>query len=308
MDEYIINTNNLTRYFGKKCVISSINFKIPKGCVFALLGRNGAGKTTLIRMLLGFLEPTRGSSAVFGCDSINLTSEIRSKIGYLAEGHNVYGWMKISECESFQSSFFPGWNHNIFNKVISHFNLDPTSKVRELSRGERAGLCLALTMAQDPELLVLDDPALGLDPIARRSLLESMVYLTRKGEKTILFSSHLLSDVERVADRISIIKKGALNTECTLDTFRQSISRIILHFSGSPPEIGTIPGLLHSFTCENRITVSLLGYDENTEHMLKKLGTEKIEKVPLSLEDAFISYLREGEQKSFFTENSGDIS
>jgi len=308
MDEYIINANDLTRYFGKRCVISSLNLKIPRGCVFALLGRNGAGKTTLIRMMLGFLEPTRGSSAVFGCDSMDLTPEIRSRIGYLAEGHNVYGWMKIAECESFQSSFFPSWNHAIFKKVISHFDLDPSSKVRELSRGERAGLCIALTMAQDPELLVLDDPALGLDPVARRSLLESMVYLTQKGEKTILFSSHLLSDVERVADRISIIDKGILRTECTLDTFRRNISRIVLHFSGPPPDIGSIPGLLHSFTTENRITLALFGYDENTEHTLKKLGAEKTEKVPLSLEEAFISYLREGEQKSFFSENSGDIS
>ncbi len=175
---------------------------MPAGSIYGFLGRNGMGKTTTIRILLGLEEPTRGGTRVFGEDSRRLRPETRARIGYLPEGHHVYGWMTVRECGQFQAAFFPKWNQHIFDVVITHFRLTPKMKAGHLSRGQRAGLCLAMTLAPEPELLVLDDPALGLDPVARRSLLQSMLYVTRQPNRTILFSSHLLSDVERVADRI----------------------------------------------------------------------------------------------------------
>ena len=200
-EQPVIQTRGLTRYFGTKCAVQDLNLEVPRGCVFAFLGRNGSGKSTTIRMLLGLLRPDRGEARVLGGDSRQLTPELRARVGYLTEEHQLYGWMTVRQAGEFQSAFYPRWNEKIFRGVIGHFGLKPEAQVKHLSRGMRAGLCLALTLAPDPELLMLDDPALGLDPVARRSLVESMIYLTRRSDRTIFFSSHHLGDVERVAAR-----------------------------------------------------------------------------------------------------------
>ncbi|MGO9585419.1 MAG: ABC transporter ATP-binding protein, partial [Limisphaerales bacterium] len=191
-EQVVIRTRGLTRYFGARPAVYDLNLEVPRGCVFAFLGRNGSGKTTTIRMLLGLLEPTRGEGNILGHDIRSLPPEARARIGYLTEEHQLYGWMSVKECGEFQSQFYPRWNEKVFRGVIGHFSLKPTARVKDLSRGERAGLCLGLTLAPEPELLILDDPALGLDPVAHRSLIESMIYLTRRSDRTIFFSSHQL--------------------------------------------------------------------------------------------------------------------
>jgi len=171
----VIETTGLTRYFGARKAVDGLTMAVPRGSVFAFLGRNGSGKTTTIRMLLGLTEPTRGSSRVLGEDSQHLTPEIRARVGYMSESHSLYKWWTVRECGEYQSRFYPRWNNRIFQAVTDHFHLNPKAKAGDLSRGERAGLSLAITLAPEPELLILDDPALGLDPVARRSLLESMI-------------------------------------------------------------------------------------------------------------------------------------
>jgi ABC-2 type transport system ATP-binding protein len=174
--------------------VDSLSFSVPRGSVFAFIGRNGSGKTTTIRMLLGLLKSTRGSAAILGCNSAALPPAARARIGYMAEGHPVYRWMRVSQYESFQSGFYAHWNRDIFAAVIDYFAIDRRTKSGDLSHGQRAGLHLAMTLAIEPELLMLDDPATGLDPAARRSLLEAMLYFTRSRERTIFFSTHLLDD------------------------------------------------------------------------------------------------------------------
>ena len=130
MADLAISTCNLTRYFGSKCAVNQVNLQVPRGSVFALLGRNGSGKTTAIRMLLGLLAPTRGSAEILGCDSTKLTAAVRARIGYLTESHFVYGWMRVHECEKFQSQTFPRWNHKIFSAVVDYFRLDANAKAK----------------------------------------------------------------------------------------------------------------------------------------------------------------------------------
>jgi len=146
LGENVIEARGLTRYFGGRCVVDTLDLAVPRGCIFGFLGRNGAGKSTTIRMLLGLLAPTRGSASVLGFDSRALPPDVRARIGYLAEGHHVYGWMSVAECGRFQSAFYPRWNDRVFQSVLSHFGLKETARAGDLSRGERAGLCLALTL------------------------------------------------------------------------------------------------------------------------------------------------------------------
>lgn len=299
-DDFAIETQGLTRYYGARRVVAPLDLRVPRGTIVGFLGRNGAGKSTTIRMLLGLVPPTRGSATVLGHDCTALPPEARARIGYLAEGHPVYGGMRVEECGRFQSRFYPRWNDEIFRGVVAHFGLKRTALAGDLSRGERAGLCLALTLAPEPELLILDDPALGLDPVARRSLLQSMLYVTRRADRTILFSSHLLSDVERVADRIAVLDGGVLRANCTLDTFRRRVRQYVLHFPDTAPPLPPVPGLLHSFRAGREIVLTLANPDAATDRLLAGLGAERIETVPLGLEEAFIDYLGERRARVFF--------
>jgi len=307
MSEYVIETQGLTKYFGKTCVVSELNLKVPKGSIFGFLGRNGAGKSTTIRMLLGLLEPSRGSAHVLGRDCTNLSPDDRARIGYLPEGHHVYGWMTIEECGRFQSAFYKHWNSSIFDAVISHFRLDRKNRAGNLSRGQRAGLCLALVLAPEPELLILDDPALGLDPVARRSLIQSMLYVTRTTDRTILFSSHLLSDVERVADEIAVLDRGMLRASCKLETFRQHVRQFVIRHDGNEPPLPDLPGLLQTFRTDTEMSLTFANIGPAEIQRIQALTGNLIEEVPLSLEDAFVSYVGERGAKSFFTKDLEDV-
>ncbi len=297
----VIEIDHLTKYYGKREIVRDLSLLVPGGSIYGFLGRNGMGKTTTIRILLGMEEPTRGSTRVFGEDSRTLAPQTRARIGYLPEGHHVYGWMTVRECGRFQASFFPKWNQDIFETVITHFRLTPKMKGGQLSRGQRAGLCLAMTLAPEPELLVLDDPALGLDPVARRSLLQSMLHVTRQPNRTILFSSHLLSDVERVADRIVVLDGGVLRADCTVETFRDRLRHYVLKFKGTPPSTPGIPGLLESFRTDHELALTVANASAETEALLAALGPESLEPVEMTLEDAFVSYVGERGEKTFFT-------
>jgi ABC-2 type transport system ATP-binding protein len=295
----VIQARGLTRYFGAKAAVYELNLDVPRGCVFAFLGRNGSGKTTTIRMLMGLLQPTRGTGQVLGEDIRALTPAVRARIGYLTEEHQLYAWMTVRQAGDFQASFFPRWNGRIFGGVTGHFGLKPAARVRDLSRGERAGLCLALTLAPEPELLVLDDPGLGLDPVARRTLVESMIYLTRRADRTIFFSSHHLADVERVADYLAVFDRSELRACCPLEKFRESIRQWRLRFPSAPPTLPALPGLLQCVRTERELRVTLVRGNGAAEAALRALAPAELEEVPLSLEDAFISYLGDRGEKSF---------
>lgn len=298
-EQSVISTKGLTRYFGAKRAVYELDLEVPKGSVFAFVGRNGSGKSTTIRMLLGLLTPTRGSATVLGCDSASLSPETRARIGYLTEEHQLYGWMSVQQSGEFQSRFYPRWNEKVFQSVVGHFGLKPAARVKDLSRGERAGLALGLTLAPDPELLILDDPALGLDPVARRALVESMIYLTRRSDRTIFFSTHQLSDLERLADYVAILDRSVLRACCPLDAFRENVKQVRLTFATAPPRVPEIPGVLQVIRAGQELRMVCVHYDAKMEQALNALAPLDLEIGPVSLEDALISYLGEPGEKTF---------
>jgi ABC-2 type transport system ATP-binding protein len=240
-------------------------------------------------MLLGLLEPTRGSSEILGCDSAQLSNEHRTRIGYLAESHPAYLWMTVGQNRDHQSAFYPRWNEQLFSTIIDHFRLHRNAKAGSLSRGERAGLTLALTLAPEPEVLILDDPALGLDPVARRWVLEALVFATRAADRTIFFSSHLLDDVERVADRVGIMDRSVLRVACSVDTLRANVRHFALHFDGKPP--ATLPnlrGLLRVRRFAGHLQITAVDPDEGA---VAKLGASRVEELPIGFDDSVIGYL-----------------
>ncbi|MCA9042150.1 MAG: ABC transporter ATP-binding protein [Planctomycetaceae bacterium] len=308
MAEFVLETDRLTRYFGSKCAVNQLSLKVPRGGVFALLGRNGAGKTTAIRMLLGFLEPTRGTAQILGTDCAKLTSEIRGRVAYVAEGHFLYKWMTIAELEQFQKESAPRWNQKLFRAVLDHFALDEKQKAGSLSRGQRAGVCLALALAPEPELIILDDPTIGLDPVARRALVEAMLMVTQDRTRTILFSSHQLDDVERVADWIAIMLNGELRVCCTPDEFRDRLSRWVLKFDDTPPFIDNIPELIHQMRFPNELHLTLANANAETINRLQELATRGCEQISLNLENGVIDYLSDKSRSGSLLQSVGGLS
>jgi ABC-2 type transport system ATP-binding protein len=302
----VIQTRGLTRYFGGKCVVDMVSFSVPRGSVFAFIGRNGAGKTTTIRMILGLLEPTRGSSTILGYDSMALPPEARARIGYMAEGHPVYAWMRVDQYAGFQRGFYERWNHRTFESVIDYFAISPRTRAGHLSHGQRAGLHLAMTLAIEPEVLMLDDPATGLDPSARRSLLEGMIYFTRSRERTIFFSTHLLDDVERVADYVAVLDYSVLRVCSSAETFRDRVCRLVVRFPAEPPErLPVIPGLLRVTRTENELVLIVANLNGRTERDLEALGALSVDEQSLSLEDALIAHVGRQGDRSFLLNGTG---
>jgi ABC-2 type transport system ATP-binding protein len=231
MAETVLETHGLTKYYGGRLALDHLDLQIPPGCICGFVGRNGAGKTTAIKLMLGLLNPTAGSSSLLGCDSQQLTPAIRQRIGYVTEGHHLFRWMTIGGIERFQRAFFPKkWDNKFFADMIEYFRLSRKQKIKHLSNGQRAQVSLALALAPNPELLIMDDPTLGLDAAIRRQFLEGMIELIMRQGRTILFSSHILGDVERVADRIAVIDKGVLRANCSLEQFRKAVKKVIVTF------------------------------------------------------------------------------
>ncbi len=288
----VITTERLTKYYDGHCALDSLNLRVAQGTVYGLLGRNGAGKTTAIKMLLGMAQPSYGRCQLLGEDSARLRPETRARIAYLAEGHPLYRWMTIGQAVNFTRAFYARWDQRLLEQILDHFELSPKRRIRRLSRGQQAQVALALAVATDPELLILDDPTLGLDTVVRRDFLESLIQIIQRRGRTILFSSHILGDVERVADRIGILVDGVLRVDCPTDHFKQSVRKIVLEFEGDPPELPPCPRLVNCRRVGRNL--ELIVVDFNGEHRLlfDALRPRRTEEIEFNLEDAFIEYTR----------------
>jgi ABC-2 type transport system ATP-binding protein len=299
MNTTVIETRNLTKYYGKRLALDHLNIKIPKGSICGFLGRNGAGKTTAIKLMLGLLSPTTGSSHLLGCDSQALTPDIRARVGYVTEGHRLFRWMTIKGLERFQQPFFPDqWNSAFFAEMIDYFGLSRKQKIKQLSNGQRAQVSLALTLAPNPELLIMDDPTLGLDAAIRRQFLEGMIQLIMKQGRTVLFSSHILGDVERVCDRILVLDGGVLRADCSLEQFRQSIKKVKLVFGDTVPQDIDIPGLLHQRQNGKELELVLVGSsDEQISQWAETHQVSQYDTASLNLEDQFIEFTAPEQRK-----------
>lgn len=302
MSEIVLETKNLTKYYGKRLALDHLNLTIRQGSIYGLLGRNGAGKTTAIKLLLGLMKPTTGSGRILGCDCQELTPKIRQRIGYVTEGHRLFRWMKIGELGKFQRAFFDGdFDDRLFDDMLDYFELSKKQKIKHLSNGQRAQVSLALAIAPNPEILIMDDPTLGLDAAIRRQFLEGMIQLIQRQGKTILFSSHILSDVERVVDRVAVIDKGVLRADCSLEEFRAAVKKVKFRFEGSLPEKIDIDGLLHKREDHTELELTLINTsDEKIRQWADENKAVDFEEVKMNLEDQFIEYTEPVKNRRLF--------
>jgi ABC-2 type transport system ATP-binding protein len=239
-----IELAGLSRRFGQKTALDDIRLTVPRGVVFGLVGVNGAGKTTLIKHVLGLLRAVTGKVRVFGSDPVTDPAGVLSRIGFLSEVPDLPGWMRVSELLRYTRAFYPNWDPAFAEELRNSFDLDPGSKVKHLSKGQRTRVGLVLALAHRPELLVLDEPSSGLDPIVRQDILVAIIRTIAEEGRTVLFSSHLLHEVERVADRVALIDSGRIVFDGALDQIKSTHHRLTIRFPEPRPRPPAITGAL----------------------------------------------------------------
>ena len=222
MPDPVIQVSDLTRHFGGKTALASVTLSLPRGGVYGLVGANGAGKTTLIRHLLGLLRAEHGTVRVFGRDPTTDPVGVLSRIGYLSEDNDLPGWMRVGELMKYTRAFYPAWDEDYAEELRRAFELSPRAKIKHLSKGQKARAGLLVALAYRPELLVLDEPSSGLDPIVRRDIVGAILRTIADEGRTVLFSSHLLDEVEQVADHVTMIDKGRVVLSAPLAEIKAS--------------------------------------------------------------------------------------
>jgi ABC-2 type transport system ATP-binding protein len=240
----VIAIRNLTRQFGAKRALDNVSLIVPRGVVFGLVGANGAGKTTLIKHVLGLLKAQSGSVRVFGLDPVAEPIAVLSRLGYLSEEGDLPGWMRVDELMRYMRAFYPNWDESYAEDLRQQFALDPATKVKNLSKGQRARAGLLAALAYRPELLLLDEPSSGLDPIVRRDILGAIVRTIADEGRTVLFSSHLLEEVERVSDCVAMLKAGRVVFAGELDEVKQTHHRLTLRFDDDRRRPPLLEGVL----------------------------------------------------------------
>jgi ABC-2 type transport system ATP-binding protein len=284
-----IRFDDVRRSFGEREVLRGLSFRVRPGEVFALLGRNGAGKTTALRILLGFLAPDSGRAQLLGEDSAKLSNDVRTRVGLVSEGHPLYERMRVDQALAFEAGTRTRFDRKYADDALQRLQLSKSSRIRHLSRGQRAQLSLVFAMAGDPEQLVLDDPAMGLDVVMRREFLDAMIDLLAREGRSVLFSSHILGDVERVADRVGILHGGRLIVDATLDDLKQRVQKRFAPSNGNGLAFASkVPGVLRERKVRDGIELTLLDLSLERELMLRALAPQLSEPATPNLEELFI--------------------
>lgn len=285
----VVQVQNLTRRFGDKVALNDLSLRISRGGVYGLIGGNGAGKTTLLRHILGLYKAQSGSVQVFGVDPVKHPTEVLGRIGYLSEDRDLPNWMRIGDLMKYTRSFFPSWDDGYANELREAFDLDPKVRVKGLSRGQRARVGLILAIAHRPDLLVLDEPSSGLDPVVRRDILGAIIRTIAEEGRTVLFSSHLLDEVERVADRVALIQAGKILLDASMDEIKQSHRRLTLRFEQAMTQPPPLLGAYRWSGADREWTYDCNGEAVQLQQAAASIGATIVTDSVLSLDEIFIS-------------------
>jgi len=288
--DYVVECINLTHYYGKKLVYENLNFKIRRGSIFGLLGKNGTGKTTTINILNGFLTPTSGQCLIFGEDSQNLSPKTKERIGFLMEGHVQYNFMNIRQIERFYSAFFPRWKKDIYYELMSKLRVEPDQKISKMSCGQRSQVALGLILAQDPDLLILDDYSMGLDAGYRRLFLDYLKEYAKAENKTIFVTSHIIQDLENFIDDSVFLDYTGVLLSMPVEEFREQFKQYQFIVENHSLELPKDEVITNFEIIKNHATIYSFKNIEEIKNYLKSKGVayQDLKEVPMTLEDAFI--------------------
>ncbi|HEY3177107.1 MAG TPA: ABC transporter ATP-binding protein [Candidatus Polarisedimenticolia bacterium] len=294
MEPAAIVIDHFTRRYGSHEAVHDLSFEVPRGSIFGLLGQNGAGKTTTIRALLNLIQPTSGRLSVLGLDSVGASVEIRGRVGYLPEEPAYYSWMTVDEIVGFNASFFPTWDRALADSLLARLELPRDRRLRSLSRGMQAKVGLVMALAPRPELLILDDPTSGLDPVVRREFLEAVIANVQAEGGTVFFSTHLLHEMERIADEVAILHEGRLRVRASLDELKAAFKKLRVVYPDVIPEMFPLTGLVRAERNSHQALLTVSAFDGRMPEALMTGGAESVEVIDLSLEEIFVETVKGG--------------
>jgi ABC-2 type transport system ATP-binding protein len=284
----IIEIANLSRSFGSKQVLGGVSLTVPRGCVFGLVGPNGAGKSTLIKHILGLLRAESGSVRVFDDDPVADPVAVLTRIGYLSEEPDLPGWMRIVELLRYTQAFYPKWDAGYAERLRIQFGLDPNARVKTLSKGQLAKTALMAAQAHRPDLLLLDEPSSGLDPIVRNDILAAIIRTVADEGRTVFFSSHLLDEIERVSDYVAMLYQGRLVLSGPLDAIKKQHRHFTLRVDNSEQRPTHIAGS-YSLKGSGRERAALCNLARKPLHaLLADCGATLVAERPATLDEIFV--------------------
>lgn len=291
----VIETRDLTKSYGSAAAVQGLNLAVGQNRITAFLGQNGAGKSTTIKMLLGMVRPSHGEGTVLGnrITDAEENRELRRKVAYVAEDKPLYSYMTVEQSVRFTSSFYPDWRKDVAKRLLNEYKLPAQGRVKTLSKGMRTKLALLMAFARRPELLILDEPSEGLDPVGIEHLLQTLVAQAAEGV-AIFFSSHQIAEVERVADQVCILDKGCLLMNASLDELRQKYRRIDLVFASAPPAREfRITGVEKIQTKGHHVSLLASRNAEAVIERARDLHAVSVEVAPVGLRDIFLEMVKE---------------
>jgi ABC-2 type transport system ATP-binding protein len=288
----MVEASHLGKVFGAKRVLHDLSLHVAPGDVIGVLGKNGAGKTTLLELMLGFTPPTTGTVRLFGHESCRLPGDAKARVGFVPQQDELLDPLTVADQLRVIASFYPRWNHELMTRLCGQWGLDERARIRSLSVGERQKLSILLAFGHEPELLILDEPVASLDPIARRQFLEQLVEISADGRRAIIFSSHIVSDIERLANRIWMLKAGQLDWQGDLDSLKESIVRLHLRSSRPLPPTLSIPGAISIRHDAARPVAVVRDWSAAAQADVERQIGGTVEVEPLGLEEIFLELHR----------------
>lgn len=289
--EYVV-ARGLGKAFTEKSVLQNLSFAVEPGDVIGVLGKNGAGKTTLLELMLGFSPATAGEIRLFGHESFRMPPQVKGRVGFVPQQDELLSVLTVADQLKLIASFYPQWDNRFIERLCASWSIDTRARIRNLSLGERQKLSILLALGHRPDLLVLDEPVASLDPIARRQFLEQMVEVVADGQRAVVFSSHIVSDIERLANRIWILKEGRLYWQGDLDSLKESIVRVHLRGTRALPDSLQIPNAL-STRRDNAYAVAIVrDWTDATARDMEQRYAVSVEVETLALEEIFLELHR----------------
>lgn len=293
-DSPAILIDRFTKSYGARDAVHDLSLSVSRGSIFGLLGQNGAGKTTTIRTLLNLVQPTSGHLSVLGHDSLAATVEVRRRVGYLPEEPAYYTWMTVDQIIGFNAAFYPNWDAALAARLLKELELPGNRRLKALSRGMQAKVGLVMALAPRPELLILDDPTSGLDPVVRREFLEAVIANVQAEGGTVFFSTHLLHEMERVADEVAILHNGRLRLRSSLEDLKTAWKKLRVVYPQAIPERFPVPGLVRTERNTHQALLTVESFDVAMPGALVSAGAESVEVIDLSLEEIFVETVKGG--------------
>ena len=292
MNEPAVQASRLRKSFGSRDVLHDLSFEVRAGEVIGVLGKNGAGKTTLLELMLGYSTPSSGVVRIFGAESQRMPGDVKRRVGFVPQQDELLNQLTVAEQLRVIASFYPKWDHELISRLCGAWGVDPQARIKSMSVGERQKLSIMLAFGHRPDLLILDEPVASLDPLARRQFLEQLVELSAEGQRAIVFSSHIVSDIERLASRIWILKEGRLFWEGDLESLKESVSRLHIRCGGATVPDFEIPGVINQRAQAQSLTAVVRDWTPAIQQSFEERYLVTVEQESLGLEEIFLELHR----------------